>query len=157
MKKKLLILLPIILLLFAGCSSNGSNLYEFDNSILKEQVKDNGFQPKLPTKLPFENVKASFDSLPDQTDIKTFEFFSSRKGNNNHLGLLVVKGKEGQSNSKFEEVKIGERKGQYFVSKEEQTLRWKDRDLEYTLIYYTEQSNMKLSKADLIETAKSFK
>ena len=59
--------------------------------------------------------------------------------------------------SKSEEVKIGERKGQYIASKEEQTLRWKDGDSEYTLIYYTEQSNKKLSKTDLIETAKSFK
>ena len=102
-------------------------------------------------------MKASFNSLPDQTDIKTFDFFTNGKENNNHLELLVVKGKEGHSNSKSEEVKIGERKGQYIASKEEQTLRWKDGDLEYTLIYYTEQSNKKLSKVDLIETAKSFK
>jgi hypothetical protein len=157
LKKKLLIFLPFVLLLFTGCSSNGTNLYAFDNSIVKKQVKDYGFQPKLPTKLPFENVKASTDSPPIQADIKMFDFFTYGKGNNNHLDLLIIEGKEGYSNAKSEEVKIGERKGQYYASKEKQILRWKERDLEYTLTYYTEQSNKKLSKADLIDTAKSFK
>jgi hypothetical protein len=154
MTKKLLILLAFVLLLLVGCNANSSKLYKFDNSTLKSQVKDLEFIPKLPSKLPFENVKATFSSPPDQGDLQTFDFFTSGKGNNNFLELLVINNKEGFSGSKFEEVKIGEIKGKYF--KKTQTLRWKDKNLEYSLMYHGEQSDKKLSKEDLIETAKSF-
>jgi ABC-type glycerol-3-phosphate transport system substrate-binding protein len=158
MTKKLLVLLAFVLLMCAGCNANGSNLYKFDPSTLKGQVKDHEIQPKLPTKLPLENVEASLSSPPDQGDVLTFYFFTTGEGKNNHLELLVVKNKASHSNIKFEEVEIGDLKGHYAVNEDKaQILRWKEKDLEYSLIYYGQQSDKELSKEDLIETAKAFK
>ncbi|PGY12642.1 DUF4367 domain-containing protein [Bacillus sp. AFS031507] len=157
MTKKFLFLLAFVPLLLMGCTASGSNLYEFDHSKLKEQVKDQEFQPELPSKLPLENMKASFSPIPDQADVQTFDFFTNGKGNKNHLELLVVNKKASSSNLKFEEVEIGDLNGQYAVNDEKaQILRWKENNLEYTLTYYGQQSDKELSKEDLIETAKSF-
>jgi predicted CopG family antitoxin len=70
---------------------------------------------------------------------------------------MVVKDKVGHSDMKFEKVEIGDLKGQYSVNDvKTKILRWKENDLEYSLIYYGHQSDKELSKEDLIETAKAF-
>ena len=156
--KKLIVVLLTIPLFLIGCSGGTqSTLADFDHTQLKKQIEDQGFQPKLPAKMPFEGAKAEFSPPPNQQEVLIFDFFSHGEENNNHLGLMIVNGKKGSSNMEFEDVSIGDLKGKYAVNNAEaQTLRWKDGEIEYSLTYYGKQSDKEVSKEELIETAKSF-
>ncbi|WP_064092927.1 hypothetical protein [Rossellomorea aquimaris] len=156
--KKIIILLLTIPLLLLGCSSGTqSTLVDFDHAQLKKQIEVQGFQPKLPAKMPFEGAKAEFSPPPNQQDVLIFDFFSHGEENKNHLGFMIVNGKNSSSDMEFEDVSIGDIKGKYAVNNgDAQILRWKDGDIEYSLTYYGKQSDKEVSKGELIETAKSF-
>lgn len=160
MKKILVMLLPILLLVL-GCSA-GTSLTEFDNTKLKEEINDQAFQPELPTKLPFEIEEAVFTIPPQEqqpSNILSFDFFGSEdeNGKGNHLSLMAVNGGKVESNIEYEDVKIGDLKGNYAVNDEEEMiLNWSENDIHYRLTFYVQQSENEVTKDDLIETAKSF-
>ncbi|MBM7602428.1 DUF4367 domain-containing protein [Metabacillus litoralis] len=160
MKKIGFMLLPILLLVI-GCSG-GTSLTEFDNTKLKEELNDQAFQPKLPTKLPFEVEEAAFTTPPQEqqpSNILSFDFFGSgdENGKGNHLSLMAVNGGKVESNIEYEDVKIGDLNGSYEVNDEEEMiLNWSENDIHYRLTFYVQQSDNELTKEELIETAKSF-
>ncbi len=161
--RKMLFILIAIPFLLLGCSnlSKNSQLSEFDNSDLKTKLEDQAFQPKLPSKLPFEVEQAEFTPPPKDYMPVTIHFLSSRNGNGDHLELLIFNHKDGgnvqHSGVKFEDVKIGDIKAKYAVNDSEaMMLNWTEDDIFYGLTYYGKQSDTEITKEDLIETAKSF-
>ncbi|WP_226666268.1 DUF4367 domain-containing protein [Metabacillus litoralis] len=160
MKKIFIILLPILLLVM-GCSG-GKNLIDFDHTKLKEEIKEQSFQPKLPSNLPFDVEEAIFTPPPKEqqpSSILTFDFFGpeNESGNKDHLSLMTVKGGKVESDLEYEDVKIGDLKGKYALNDgKEMILNWIEDDVYYVLTFYVQQSDTKISKEDLIKTAKSF-
>ena len=155
--RRLFFLLLAIPLMLLGCSSGSDvTLHSFDNSVLKEQTKEQSFQPELPTKVPFKVTDAQFSPPPKQDTVLTFDFYSQGESNN-HLSLMVVKGKIASTEREFEEVEIGDEKGGYAVNGAgAQILKWSKGDVDYALTYFAKQSDDQISKEQLIETAKSF-
>lgn len=156
--RKLFIILITLSVFLIGCNStNSTSLPEFENSTLKEKIKDAEFQPKLPTKLPFDASKAEFNPPPNSDDTLIFDFTSEGEDKNNHLGLKVVKGKKISRDNKGEEVEIGDNSGFYAENDADtQTLTWQEEEISYTLTYFGNQSYKEISKEELIKTAESF-
>jgi hypothetical protein len=158
MRKFFVILITLSLLLLGCNSTNSTALTEFDNSQLKEKIKDAKFQPKLPTKLPFEVSNAEFNPPPNSGDTLIFDFTSEGEDNNNHLGLKIVKGKIISTDNKGEKVEIGDNDGRYAENDADtQTLTWQEEEISYSLTYFGNQSDKEISKEELIKTAESFK
>lgn len=159
--KKIVFMFLLLLLLLIGCSG-GTSLTEFDHTKLKEEINDQAFQPKLPTKLPFEIEEAVFTPPPKEqqpSNILSFDFFGSgdEDGKGNHLSLIAVNGGKVESNKEYEDVKIGDLKGSYAVKDEEEMiLNWSENDIHYRLTFYVQQSENEVTKEELIETAKAF-
>ncbi|MGG4166409.1 DUF4367 domain-containing protein [Rossellomorea vietnamensis] len=158
MKRLLFFLLVIPIFLF-GCNNgengNNSSLNDFDNTELKEQLKDQDFQPKLPSKTPIAVENAQFDPPVEGREVLTFDFF----GEESHLGLMTVRGKKVSNSSdiEYEEVEIGELKGKYGVNDAGvMNLYWTDDKTYYRLTYYGKQSEKEITKEELIATAESF-
>ncbi len=151
----------VVLLVLAGCSTSG-NLYDYDDTKLKEGLEERAFQPRVPTKLPFDDGQADLNppiELGEGQDdtVIMIDFTSSGEGNRNLMGLEIVKDIDVHSDMEYETVDIGELKGQFAETEAgNMVLNWKEDNMNYTLSYYKEQSDTEITKEDLIETAKSF-
>ncbi|WP_456270970.1 DUF4367 domain-containing protein [Bacillus sp. AK031] len=156
--KKVLFMLTITILILFGCSSSNSTLHNFDTSQLEKEMDTLSFQPKLPTKIPFEETNAQFSQPPSSENIITIDFMSTGESTN-HLGLMIVNGKSVESSDlEFEEVTIGNNKGKYAVNNAgAMIVKWTDNNISYDLGYYGQQSDKEITKEELIETAESFK
>jgi hypothetical protein len=151
--------LLVISVLLMSCSNadggNDSSLHDFDNSDLREQLNQQDFKPKLPSKTPIEVKDAQFDPPIAGHEIVTFDLY----GEGSHMGLMMVRGKEvsNRSDNEYEEVEIGDVKGEYGVDDAGvMHLDWTDDRIHYRLTYYGEQSEKEITKEELIETAESF-
>ncbi|MGP4081110.1 DUF4367 domain-containing protein [Pseudalkalibacillus sp. R45] len=159
--KKWLSMVSMLVLILAGCNSSGS-LYDYDNTKLKEELEERDFQPRVPTKLPFDEGQAdlnpSIELGEGQDDtVIMIDFTSSGEADRNLLGLEIVKDVEVDSDMEYETVDIGELKGQFADNEAgNMVLNWKEGNINYTLSYYKEQSDTEITKEHLIETAKSF-
>ena len=70
--KKLFVFVGILFLAACGNSGASSNLEDFDNSNLKEDLQEETFQSELPTQTPFEVEGATFTPPPgDQREINS--------------------------------------------------------------------------------------
>ncbi|WP_221567891.1 DUF4367 domain-containing protein [Alkalihalobacillus sp. TS-13] len=115
--KKWLSMVFIVVLILAGCSSDGS-LYDYDNTKLKEELEERAFQPKVPTKLPFGEGQADLNppiELGEGKDdtVIMIDFTSSEEGNRNLMGLEIVNDLDVHPDMEYETVDIGELKGQF--------------------------------------------
>jgi hypothetical protein len=152
--KKLLLSLVTIMLIATGCgTSTGSNLQDVDVSNIKEEIKDEAFQSKLPTKIPFELDSATYSPVPEgQRDMmQTFQFTGV---DGEFIDLKTYSGKvmeEGSQES--EEVTIGDIKGKYIKNENGANgVIWKEDGLEYHLMAKEGDA----TKDELIEMAESF-
>jgi hypothetical protein len=154
--KKLFVFVVFLFLAACGNSGDSSSLESFDNSNLKEELNREAFQPMLPTKTPFEVIDAQVSHPPNQDNVLMIDFMSS--GKSNHMGLMVVVGKNIESSLMgFEEVKIGDLKGKYAVKDTEaKILKWTEDGISYDLTYFEKQSKEDITKKELIKMAESF-
>ncbi|EDL66608.1 DUF4367 domain-containing protein [Bacillus sp. SG-1] len=158
--KKLFVLVVVFLLAACGGIGGSSNLETFDNSKLKEELKEGAFQPRLPTNTPFKVTDTQVIHPPNQDTRLMIDFMSY--GDNekikNTMGLVAVNGKNVESSMlEFEEVEIGEITGQYAVNgAEAMILKWSEDGISYSLTYYGKQSEKEVKKEELIDTAESF-
>jgi hypothetical protein len=155
--KKLFVFVVIFFLAACGNSGTSSNLEDFDNSNLKEELSAKAFQPKLPTKTPFEVTDAQVSNAPNQDTVLTIDFTNSGESSN-YMGLMAVNGKNVESSKmEFEEVKIGDIKGKYAVNNAgTMILKWTENGISYDLTYFGKQSEKEITKEELIKTAESF-
>jgi hypothetical protein len=155
--KKRLFLLFVNVLLLAGCGGGNSSLNTFDNTELKKEMEELAFQPKLPTKTPFEVTGTDVRHPPSSDDIIIVDFISSGE-KNNHMGLMVANGKNVESsNLDFEDVEIEDNTGKYAVNDADaMILKWTEDGVSYSLTFFGKQSEKEVTKEELIETAVSF-
>ncbi|WP_409253319.1 DUF4367 domain-containing protein [Bacillus sp. SCS-153A] len=155
--KKILFLLLLNVLLLAACGSVNSSLKNFDNTELKKEMEELAFQPKLPTKTPFEVTETDFRHPPSSDDIIMVDFMSFGDSNN-HMSLMVVNGKNVESsNMDFEDVEVGDTTGKYAVNDADaMILKWTEDGISYDLTFFGKQSEKEVTKEELIETAESF-
>ncbi|WP_201714633.1 DUF4367 domain-containing protein [Rossellomorea arthrocnemi] len=154
--KRIIFLLLALPLFLMGCNQGSSNLEEYNQSELKEKVSKQNLQPKLPTKLPFELVESSFDAGPSGKESKKIiiDFYGEK---NEHLGFVASSKVNLSSDLEQENVDIGEVKGKYAENENGvKYLMWKDGEINYTLQYFSQASETKIEKQELIDTAKSF-
>ncbi|MFD1020981.1 DUF4367 domain-containing protein [Thalassobacillus hwangdonensis] len=156
--KKLIFMVISISVIFTGCVGDDVALHKFDNENLLNQLENESFQPKLPTKLPFKASHAQFTRPPNQTNLISIDIFSDDE-KSDHLSMMVVKGDmESVSQSGFEQVEIGNIQG-YYVKNQAgaMLLYWTDNSIDYQMTYFSPQSESEVTKEELIETAESFK
>jgi hypothetical protein len=151
--KRLFVLFVILFLGACGNSGTSSSLEDFDNSNLKEELKEEAFQSELPTKMPFEVKEATFTPTPgEQREVmQTFQFdgvdgqFMDLKTNSGEVHF------SGTDNE--EQVEIGDNEGTFGKTENGSlSLHWKDGDLTYHLMANGDE----VTKEELIETATSF-
>jgi hypothetical protein len=145
----------VVLLFLAACGNSGasSNLEDFDNSSLKEDLQEESFQSELPTKMPFEVEGATFTPSPgDQREIiQSFQFHGV---DDEFMDLTTYSSEANFSGTDDDEqVEVGGNEGT-FGEAENGSLRllWKDGDLTYRFMAKGEE----VTKEELIETAESF-
>jgi hypothetical protein len=151
--KKFLIFVLILFLAACGNSGASSNLEDFDNLSLKEDLQEEAFQSELPTKMPFDVEGATFTPTPgDQREIiQSFQFHGV---DDEFMDLQTYSGEahfSGTDND--EQVEIGDNEGTFGEYENGSFgLRWKDGDLTYRLMAKGDE----VTKEELIETAESF-
>ncbi|MCA1054817.1 DUF4367 domain-containing protein [Rossellomorea aquimaris] len=156
MMKRILFLLLSLPLFLMGCNQGSSNLEEYNQSELKEKISEQLLQPKLPAKLPFELAESSFDAGPSGNESTKIiiDFYGEK---NEHLGLVASSKVSLSSDLEKESVDIGEIKGKYAENENGvKYLMWKEGKINYTLQYFSQASETKIEKQELIDTAKSF-
>ncbi|MEW4306006.1 DUF4367 domain-containing protein [Rossellomorea marisflavi] len=151
--KKALILIMGLLFLTACGNSASSSLEEYDNSDLKNDIQNEPFQSELPTKLPFEVDSATFTPAPGEQS-KTMQTFQFEGVDGQFMDLKTNSGEVNFSGTDNDEsVEIGDNEGTFGETKNGSlSLHWKDGDLTYQLM----AKGDKVTKEELIETAKSF-
>lgn len=84
--------------------------------------------------------------------------FLSSDQSSNQLSLMAVNGENiDSSDMVFEEVEIDDISGQYAVNDEDvMILKWSENGISYNLTYYGEETDHKVTKEELIQTAASF-
>lgn len=159
--KKVMMLIAIIFLAGCGSSGDSSGLEDFDHSSLKEKLKEEAFQPQLPTETPFEVTDTQVTHPPNQDTVLMIDFMSYRDDGKikNTMSLMAVNAKSvDDAILKFEEVTIGDITGQYVVNNAgAMILKWTKDGIAYNLTCYSgEISEEDVTKEELIQTAESF-
>lgn len=158
--KKLFVLFSILFLAACGSSGASNNLEDFDNSRLKEELKEVAFQPQLPTNTPFKVTETQVNHPPNQDTVLMIDFMSYGDDDKikNTMSLMAVNGENiDDAIMEFEEVEIGDITGLYAVNDAEaMILKWEEAGISYTLTFYGKQSEKEITKEDLIDTAASF-
>ena len=156
--KRFLFLFVTLSLILVGCSSgaNGS-LESFDATDLRTELDEMSFQPQLPTLVPFEVTDTDLRKPPSSDNVLMVDFLSSDQSSN-QLSLMAVNGENiDSSDMVFEEVEIDDISGQYAVNDEDvMILKWSENGISYNLTYYGEETDHKVTKEELIQTAASF-
>ncbi|EDL66620.1 hypothetical protein [Bacillus sp. SG-1] len=156
--KRFLFLFLTLSLMLAACSSGASgSLESFDASDLRSDLEEMSFQPQLPTLVPFEVTDTDLRKPPSSENALMVDFLSSDQSSN-QLSLMAVNGENVESSEMvFEEVEIDDITGQYAVNDEDvMILKWSENGISYNLTYYGEETDHKVTKEELIQTAASF-
>lgn len=149
----ILLTLPALLM---GCNSNSVSLHSFDDSAVRQKVKEKGYEAELPTKLPFKLKETGVRKVGSVFHI---EFIREGQGKADELLLRVIDmeiGDYGQD-QEFEKVKVNDNKG-YFSEKEGGLfLTWVKGEFQYFLTYSKSQSKTEIAKEEFIQVAESLK
>jgi hypothetical protein len=158
--KKLFVFFAIMFLAACGNSGASNGLEDFDNSSLKEELKEEAFEPQLPTNTPFKVTDTEVTHPPNQDSVLMIDFTSYGDDDKikNTMSLMAVNGKNiDDAIMEFEDVEIGAITGQYAVNDAEaMILKWEEGGISYNLAFYGKQSEQDVTKEELIKTAESF-
>ncbi|WP_053362373.1 hypothetical protein [Bacillus sp. FJAT-27251] len=140
----LFLFLPLIIL---GCSQNEES---FDHTALKEELKEEGITPKLPTKFPMTIVEYERAIPPHETDIHEV-IFKGEEGGMKFSLTIQPPPVEYINLEKEEEVTVNGNNG-FFIQGPGPSIHWTDGDYHYILTYYGE----KATKETMVGIAESF-
>lgn len=159
--KNLSVIIMIVLFILGGCAnSNAIEGIHYDSEALQSQLEDKSYQPKLPTKFPFEVKNASFSPTPTANEEKVFNF--TFIGAEVSVELMTFNRDSINLDMETEKVRIGSIDGQYAESEVNdkgaivRRLVWKEDDGVYNLSSANTGKNDGVSKNELIQIAKSF-
>lgn len=159
--KKLPLTIMAVLFIITGCTnSNASEGIPYDSENLQTQLEETSYQPKLPTRFPFEVEDARFSPTPTMGEEKVFNF--TFIGADKAVELMTFNGNSMNLAMETEAVDIGSIEGEYgenVVNGQETTVRrliWKEEEVVYQLSSGNVNGNEGATKEELIDIAKSF-
>lgn len=140
-------------MILIGCSE-GDNFKRFDNSELKEELKVEGINPKLPTKFPVTIVEYERKTPPQQSNIHEIIF----KGKDGELFSLIIDSATTEYNDfEKEDVEINGNSGFYVESKlPGPSIHWTDGEFHFIFQYQTTNLEKTETKEVMIGIAESF-
>lgn len=152
MKRVLFLLLLLLLLLFLvplilmGCTQKES----FDQKALKEELKEEGINPKLPTKFPITIERYELVTPPHETTINEVVF----KGEEGRMEftLTIQPSLVEYIDFEGEDVTVNGKDG-FYVKGPGSSIHWTDGDYHYILTSYSDENG---TKEKMVETAESF-
>ncbi|MBT2641882.1 hypothetical protein J7I80_06575 [Bacillus sp. ISL-41] len=146
MKRVLSILFLLVPLIILGCSQKEQS---FDHTALKEELKEEGIAPKLPTKFPMTIVDYERVTPPHETIINEVIF----KGEDGGMQFsLTIQPPPVEYNFEGEDVTVNGNKG-FFIEGPGSSIHWREGDYHYILTSYSEENG---SKERMVETAEAF-
>lgn len=147
MKRVLSLLFLLVPLIVLGCSQKEER---FDHTTLKEELKEDGIAPKLPTKFPMTIVEYERVNPPHETNINEVIF----KGEEGMLFSLTIQPPPVEYNNlQNKEVVMVNGNNGFYIKGPGPSLHWTDGDYHYILTSYSEENG---TKKRMIETAESF-
>lgn len=146
MKRILFMLVFLVPLILLGCSETEKR---FDHAALKEELKEDGITPKLPTKFPVTIVGYERAIPPHETNINEVIF----KGEEGGMQFsLTIQPPPVEYNFKGEDVTVNGKDG-FFIKGPGSSIHWTDGDYHYIFTSYSEENG---TKEIMVETAESF-
>ena len=147
MKRVLSMLCLLVPLIMLGCSQKEER---FDHTALKEELKEEGIAPKLPTKFPMDIAGYERVIPPHVTNIREVIFKGGDGGMK--FSLTIQPPPVEYINVEEEDVTVNGNKG-FFIEGPGSSIHWTEGDYHYILTSYSEENG---TKEKMIETAESF-
>ncbi|MBT2681283.1 hypothetical protein J7E38_20170 [Bacillus sp. ISL-35] len=147
MKRVLSMLFLLIPLVVLGCSQQKER---FDHTTLKEELKEEGITPKLPTKFPMIITGYERVTPPHETNI--IEVIFNGKEGGMQFSLTIQPPPVEYVNAEGEDVNVNGNNG-FYIKGPGPSIHWTDGDYHYILTSYSEENG---TKEKMIETAESF-
>ncbi len=139
----LLLLVPLTIM---GCTQKEQS---FDHTALKEELKEEGIAPKLPTKFPITIVEYERVTPPHETNIHEVIF----KGEEGGMQFsLTIQPSPVEYHFEGYEVTVNKNDG-FYIKGPGSSIHWSDGDYHYILTSYSDENG---TKEKMVETAESF-
>ena len=148
MKKVLSMLFLLVPLILLGCSQKEER---FDHTALKDELKEEGIAPKLPTKFPIAIAGYERVIPPHETNIHEVIFNGEDGGMK--FSLTIQPPPVEYINVEKEDVTVNGTKG-FFIEGPGSSIHWTEGDYHYILTSYSEKNG---TKESMVEIAESFK
>ncbi|MFT9498009.1 hypothetical protein [Anaerosolibacter sp.] len=148
MKKVLSMLFLLVPLILLGCSQKEKR---FDHTALKDELKEEGIAPKLPTKFPMAIAGYERVISPHETNIHEVIFNGEDGGMK--FSLTIQPPPVEYINVEKEDVTVNGNKG-FFIEGPGSSIHWTEGDYHYFLTSYSEKIG---TKESMVEIAESFK
>ena len=146
MKRVVFMLFILVPMLVLGCSQNEER---FNHSALKEELKEEGIAPKLPTKFPISIVEYERVTPPHETNINEVIF----KGEEGGMQFsLTIQPAPVEYNFEGYEVTVNGNDG-FYIKGPGSSIHCTDGDYHYILTSYSLENG---TKERMVETAESF-
>jgi hypothetical protein len=149
MKRLLSLLFLLVPLIVLGCSQKEES---FDHTTLKEELKEDGISPKLPTEFPMPIVEYERVFPPHETNI--IEVIFKGKEGGMLFSLTIQPPLVEYNNLQNKEVVMVNGDNGFYIKGPGSSLHWTDGDYHYILTSYSEENG---TKEKMIETAESFR
>jgi hypothetical protein len=146
MKRVLSMLFLLVPLIILGCSQKEER---FDHTALKEELKEEGIAPKLPTKFPMTIVGYERVNPPHETNIYEVIFKGEEGGM--QFSLTIQPPTVEYINYEEEEVTVNGNNG-FFIEGPGSSIHWTDGDYHYILTSYTDENGTKEKMVDIAES-----
>lgn len=148
MKRILSMLFLLVPLIILGCSQKEGR---FDHTALKEELKEEGIAPKLPTKFPMAILRYERVNPPHETNIHEVIFNGEDGGMK--FSLTIQPPPVEYINLDGEDVTVNGNKG-FFIEGPGSSIHWTEGGYHYILTSYSGEDG---TKESMIELAESFK
>jgi len=146
MKRVLAMLFLLVPMILLGCSQNEEG---FNHTALKEELKEEGIAPKLPTKFPIKILEYERVTPPHETNIHEVIF----KGKEGGMQFsLTIQPPPVEYHFEGFEVTVNGNDG-FYIKGPGSSIHWTDGDYHYILTSYSEENG---TKERMVETAESF-
>ncbi|MBT2695696.1 hypothetical protein [Bacillus sp. ISL-55] len=148
MKKLLSMLLLLVPMLLLGCSQNEER---FDHTALKDELKEEGIEPKLPTEFPM--AIAGYERVIPPHESNIHEVIFNGEDGGMKFSLTIQPPPVEYINDEEEDVTVNGNKG-FFMDGPGSSIHWTDGDYHYILTSYSDENG---TKDSMVEIAESFK
>ncbi|MBO8155090.1 MAG: hypothetical protein H0Z32_01405 [Bacillaceae bacterium] len=161
MKKGKVLSAALIIAVIFGMTISWSSLnvemYDYHHSEAANQMESFPFKAKLPTKIPFEDMKLMNVNIEEDKQQAVITLFNAKK---NMIDIKISPHKsEYEQELTKRSVRIGKDITGIFIPEYsgKRILTWKDGQLYYEISYYYKLTKWEVSKQQLVKMAASFK